>query len=166
MKKSRGFTLVEMLIVIAVIGVLAVAVLSAINPIEQMRKARDTRRRSNAAELLNALERYYATTESYPSDFTSAHAVANTCAAATGGGAVGSGAMGDLVANDELKIEYTDRITATAANYLYAGGDWGNTDLAIVCYEIESQANINKYAGASNYCSAAAAGPHYICLPE
>ncbi|PIU02330.1 hypothetical protein COT66_00800, partial [Candidatus Shapirobacteria bacterium CG09_land_8_20_14_0_10_49_15] len=32
---KKGFTLVEMLIVIAIIGVLAVAVLSAINPIEQ-----------------------------------------------------------------------------------------------------------------------------------
>ena len=61
--RKKGFTLIEMLIVIAVIGILAIAVLSAINPVEQTRKARDARRRSNAAELLNAAERYYTTYE-------------------------------------------------------------------------------------------------------
>jgi type II secretory pathway pseudopilin PulG len=52
--------------VIAVIGVLAVAVLSSINPVEQINKGRDTRVRSNAAQLLNAVDRYYAIQEVYP----------------------------------------------------------------------------------------------------
>ena len=53
----KGFTLIELLIVIAVLSILAVAVLSAINPVEQLRKARDAGRKSDAAELLNAYER-------------------------------------------------------------------------------------------------------------
>lgn len=63
---AAGFTMIELLVVIAVIGVLAVAVLSSINPVEQINKGRDTRVRSNAAQLLNAVDRYYAIQEVYP----------------------------------------------------------------------------------------------------
>ena len=63
---SGGFTMIELLVVIAVIGVLAVAVLSSINPVEQINKGRDTRVRSNAAQLLNAIDRFYAIHELYP----------------------------------------------------------------------------------------------------
>ncbi|MEK7458157.1 MAG: type II secretion system protein [Patescibacteria group bacterium] len=61
-----GFTMIELLVVIAVIGVLAVAVLSSINPIEQINKGRDTGHRSDAAQLINAIDRYYAIHEIYP----------------------------------------------------------------------------------------------------
>lgn len=64
--RQAGFTMIELLVVIAVIGVLAVAVLSSINPIEQINKGRDTRTRSDAAQLINAVDRYYATQEKYP----------------------------------------------------------------------------------------------------
>ncbi|MFZ5376735.1 MAG: type II secretion system protein [Patescibacteria group bacterium] len=66
LRRSAGFTMIELLVVIAVIGVLAVAVLASINPIEQINKGRDTRLRSNAAQLLNAIDRYYAIQEEYP----------------------------------------------------------------------------------------------------
>jgi prepilin-type N-terminal cleavage/methylation domain-containing protein len=65
-KFKKGFTMIELLVVIAVIGVLAVAVLSAINPIEQINKGRDTGRRSDAGEVLGAIERYYASIGWYP----------------------------------------------------------------------------------------------------
>lgn len=65
-RSSAGFTMIELLVVISVIGVLAVAVLSSINPIEQINKGRDTRKRSNAAQLINALDRFYAISEMYP----------------------------------------------------------------------------------------------------
>jgi prepilin-type N-terminal cleavage/methylation domain-containing protein len=61
-----GFTMIELLVVISVIGILAVAVLSSINPIEQINKGRDTRTRSDAAQLINAADRYFAIHESYP----------------------------------------------------------------------------------------------------
>lgn len=63
---SAGFTMIELLVVISVIGVLAVAVLSSINPIEQINKGRDTRTRSDAAQLVNAIDRYVAIHEEYP----------------------------------------------------------------------------------------------------
>ncbi len=58
--------MIELLVVISVIGVLAVAVLSSINPIEQINKGRDTRTRSDAAQLINAVDRYFAIQEQYP----------------------------------------------------------------------------------------------------
>lgn len=63
---NKGFTLVELLIVIALIGVLAVAVLAAINPLEQLNRARDTGMESDASQLLAAIDRYYATQEKFP----------------------------------------------------------------------------------------------------
>src|SRR3990167_838952 len=63
---KRGFTLIELLIVIAVLGILAVAVLAAINPIEQINRSRDTGSRSDAEQLISAIDRYYATNGYYP----------------------------------------------------------------------------------------------------
>jgi len=64
--KNKGFTLIELLVVITLIGILAVAVLSAINPIEQINKARDAGRRADSAQILKALDRYFASTEEFP----------------------------------------------------------------------------------------------------
>ncbi len=63
---AQGFTLIELLIVIAVLGILAVAILSAINPIEQINRSRDTGSRSDAEQLLGAVDRFYATAGYYP----------------------------------------------------------------------------------------------------
>lgn len=65
-RQSFGFTLVELLIVIALIGVLAVALMATLNPIEQVNKARDSKFKNDAAEVLAAIERYYATQNYYP----------------------------------------------------------------------------------------------------
>lgn len=56
----------ELLIVIALIAILSVAVLATINPVEQANKANDATAQNDAAEVLNAYERYYANKQSYP----------------------------------------------------------------------------------------------------
>lgn len=63
---KKGFTMIELLIVIAVLGVLAVAVLSAINPIEQINRGKDTGSRSDAEQLLGASDRFYSASGYYP----------------------------------------------------------------------------------------------------
>jgi len=52
---NRGFTLIEILVVIGIIALLATIVIIAINPARQFAQARNSQRQSNVNTLLNAL---------------------------------------------------------------------------------------------------------------
>lgn len=52
---NKGFTLIEILVVIGLIAILAAIVLIAINPARQFAQGRDTQRRSNIETILNAI---------------------------------------------------------------------------------------------------------------
>ena len=62
--KIRGFTIVELLIVIVVIGILATITIVAYNGTQA--RARDTQRASDARNILTALEAYKAINNTYP----------------------------------------------------------------------------------------------------
>lgn len=66
LNRLGGFTLVELLIVIAILGVIALIVIAAINPIEQANRARDTGMKSDASQLLSAMDRYFAVKNDFP----------------------------------------------------------------------------------------------------
>lgn len=114
LKSTAGFTMIELLIVISVIGVLAVAVLSSINPIEQINKSRDTRTRTDAANLINASDRYFAIHEVYPwnettGTYTTADADYDSEFVFTGSGDDWDW-VDVLVTTAEVKEGYTNRL--------------------------------------------------------
>lgn len=61
MSRQKGFTLIEIIIVITIIGLLAVALLAALDPVEQFNKGRDTSAREIVRTLAGAYERYRST---------------------------------------------------------------------------------------------------------
>ncbi|KKW40297.1 hypothetical protein A3I46_03025 [Candidatus Kaiserbacteria bacterium RIFCSPLOWO2_02_FULL_54_13] len=54
-KLKKGFTLIEILVVIGIIAVLAATVIVAINPARQFAQARNAQRVSNVESILNAI---------------------------------------------------------------------------------------------------------------
>jgi prepilin-type N-terminal cleavage/methylation domain-containing protein len=66
MKLKKGFTLLEILLVIAAIGILAAIVIVAINPNRQLAQVRNTTRYSDVSTLSDALEQYLIDNGEYP----------------------------------------------------------------------------------------------------
>lgn len=62
----KGFTLVELAVVIGVIGLISTVTLALLNPANQLRKARDTKRKADFAQIQSALELYRADQNVYP----------------------------------------------------------------------------------------------------
>lgn len=151
--QAFGFTMIELLIVIAVLGILAVAVLSAINPIEQINRGKDTGGRSDAEQLISASDRYYAGKGFYP--WMDSATSVNT--AITGGAGV-TPTMTTLDSADvqvgtdpteiltnlssggaaEIKASYVSRITGATYNYLSIYNDGVSGSSTYVCYTPKS----------------------------
>jgi prepilin-type N-terminal cleavage/methylation domain-containing protein len=148
-KTVQGFTLIELLIVIAVLGILAVAVLSAINPIEQINRSRDTGSRSDAEQLLGAIDRFYATAGYYPW--------------VTGASIVNISTAFDLVDNStwtdgttavlsklseagtgELKASFTTRITGSGYNTMYKYNHGTQGDSTYICFMPKSNSFLTE----------------------
>ena len=66
LQANSGFTLVELLVVIAVLGVLAAGVLVAINPVEQLSRGRDSAKKTAVAELGRGLLAYQTSQNQLP----------------------------------------------------------------------------------------------------
>lgn len=66
MKGKKGFTLVELLIVISLLAIMTGVILGVLNPAGLRAKARDSQRRSDLEKIRSALELYFADNRGYP----------------------------------------------------------------------------------------------------
>lgn len=64
--KNKGFTLVELLIVVLIIGVLAGILIGVINPQGIRKKARDAQRKADLKTIQTGLELYFSDNRVYP----------------------------------------------------------------------------------------------------
>jgi prepilin-type N-terminal cleavage/methylation domain-containing protein len=154
---KKGFTLIELLIVITIIGILAVAVLSAINPVEQIRRAQDQGRESDAAEILNGFERYYTAFFEYPWD---------ALGQATPSESLVSNNLSwvdELIDKGEVKSQFRDR-DSWADIYVTQSG----ADVISLCFDPESSTFQEQAdsAGKNRDGSSGCASSCYVCLPR
>ena len=85
MKNHKGFTLIEILLVVAAIAILAGIVILAINPSKQLGDTRNAQRRSDVTTILNAVYQYSIDTGAIPSTITTTQTeICKTGASCTG----------------------------------------------------------------------------------
>lgn len=173
--RKLGFTMIELLIVIAVLGILAVAVLAAINPIEQINRGRDTGSRSDAEQLLSAIDRFYASQGYYPWQF-SADNSANEPLAWTEAPLVTDvidisvpGDAAELMlaklstgGTSEIKTSFVTRISESDYNTLYVYNRGTQGDSTYICFEPKS----GSFAEEATLRCGTASGGVYTSLPE
>lgn len=134
---ARGFTLLELLIVVAIIGILTSIVLVSLGTARE--KSRDAARAAQAQEIVKALEFYYTQNGSYPP------------AAAGGENLIGIEA--ELVDGEHMGSIPIDSVYG-AAGYYYCSS--GNAYVLAV--------NTERDNGGSEYCSIVrGGGSNYGC---
>lgn len=114
---KKGFTLVEILIVVAIIAILASVALVGLGPVQ--RTGRDTRRTSDLRQVQNALELYYAKCGFYPGPAQPAGA---DCTG-PGGGQDWANMTAAIVGTPDLGVSKIPNDPNTSATYTYSSTD-------------------------------------------
>lgn len=128
---GKGFTLVEVIIVIAVLGILASSLIVLIDPISQTQKSRDSKRKADLKQIQSALELYRADNGAYPPN-----------------GSVRSGQSFSENGTEYLKVVPVDPKNTTP--YIYTYNNTGNGYEIYVCAENEDTVDTQDYGGCAN----------------
>lgn len=121
-KYSQGFTLLELLIVIAILAILSAALVLVLNPAESMKKSRDTQRMSDLATLKTALGLYLTTVSSPDLD-----AATDIC-------------LADAAATGQIAYSAPSAANVACATPPIAGADAAGTFAADWCFHVTTAA--------------------------
>lgn len=144
---NKGFTLVELLVVIGVLGILAAGLLATVDPLEQFRKGSDSNRRTASLELVNAINRYYAARQAFPWDTTangggdcnSAALPASLQVTTVSSDTAFSTCIDELVTQGELKSTFKTQYGILNKMYITDLSDGTENKRVAVCFNPESK---------------------------
>jgi prepilin-type N-terminal cleavage/methylation domain-containing protein len=166
-KQQKGFTLVELLIVIIVMSVLSGAVISIVNVSGMRARGRDSQRKSDISKIASALELYYTDNRSYPISANWINAGVSTSALATN--LVPN--YIDVIPNDPSYI--VDVATPCSRNgggsadfdyrYNYRTSSTGSRYILTALMENASSDDESKCASLVNWTSATCGGGAVVC---
>ena len=133
-KLSSGFTLIEILIAVALIGIMAVGIIIALDPLAQIQKAQDAKRKSDLSQIQKALETYYQDygryPQSSPDNITLPHRIVNRFLVVEWGSTDFQPYMSILPKDPSSSKKYVYNSTGLDGQtyYLYASLDRGAND--------------------------------------
>jgi general secretion pathway protein G len=136
MKSRKGFTLIEMLIVVAIIAILAGSVLVGLGPVQ--RQGRDSRRIADLRQVQNALELYYNKCGYYPGD-----AAAPSCPGSWANPADWA-ALSTVVKTSGLGVNQVPNDPSANKNYDYQAANNGTTYVLRAQLEAADNPNFAK----------------------
>ena len=131
-----GFTLIEMLIVIAIIGILASIVLVGLGPIQ--RRGRDARRQADLRQVQNALELYYNKCGYYPGNAESGRDCSGYVAAN------GWESMTEALTGSDIGINNIPNDPSSGKDYEYAANGSGSSYVIGATLEDEQNPSLNQ----------------------
>lgn len=122
---SRGFTLLEILLVVGIIAILAGIVIVAINPARQLARVRNTERQSDVKQIDSAITQYYIKNGSYPGNLSTFATLTEICDTGEESNVDDSECTG-LVNLSELVPDYLTAIPTDPS------ADEGNTEYTVM----------------------------------
>ena len=109
---QQGFTLIEILLVVAAIAILAGIVILAINPNKQLGETRNAQRSADVTTILNAVYQYTIDNGTLPASITTT----DTAVCTTGGTCTGLIDLSVLTTNEEYLTSMPTDPTAATTN--------------------------------------------------
>jgi len=153
-RSVTGFTLVELLIVIAILAVLSVTVVLVLNPAELLRQARDTRRLSDLSSIHRAIS-FYLVDQAGSVSWVASHNCTVGTASPMGGGVCVTNSSTVVTGTGWVDVGFSSTTTGSPlaalpldptndATYFYAFKKTSG-----LVYELDSRMESIKYATTS-----------------